>query len=53
MMLREMTPMYISDSNFQAPMVDGPLPHFLVLHRMMRKTLALRIGYFEAIVAYE
>jgi hypothetical protein len=45
MMLREMTPMYIPNSDFQASKVDGLLPHFLVLHRMMRKTLALRIGY--------
>jgi hypothetical protein len=40
MMPREMTPMYIPNSDFQAPKVDGLLPHFLVLHRMMRKTLA-------------
>jgi hypothetical protein len=53
MMPREMTPMYIPDSDFQAPKVDGLLPHFLVLHRMMRKTLAPRIGYLEAIPAYE
>jgi hypothetical protein len=26
---------------------------FLILHRMMRKTLALRISYSEAIPAYE
>jgi hypothetical protein len=53
MMPREMTPMYIPDSDFQAPKVDGLLPHFLVLHRMMRKTLAPRVGYFEAIPTYE
>jgi hypothetical protein len=53
MMPRETTPMYISDSDFQAPKVDGLLPHFFVLHRMMRKTLALRIGYSKAISAYE
>jgi hypothetical protein len=34
-------------------MVEGLLPHFLVLHRMMWRTLALRIGYSEAIPAYE
>jgi hypothetical protein len=45
MMPREMTPMYIQDGGFQPPKVEGLLPHFLVLHRMMRKTLALRIGY--------
>jgi hypothetical protein len=38
MMSKEMTPMYILDSDFQAPKVDELLPHFLVLHRMMRKT---------------
>jgi hypothetical protein len=53
MMPWEMTLMYIPNSNFQAHKVDGLLPHFLTLHRMMRKTLALRIGYFEAIPAYE
>jgi hypothetical protein len=49
----EMTPMYIQDGGFQPPMVEGMLPHFLVLHRMMWKTLAPRIGYSEAILAYE
>jgi hypothetical protein len=53
MMPREMKPMYNHNLNFQAPKVDGLLPHFLVLYRMMRKTLALRIGYSEAIPAYE
>jgi hypothetical protein len=53
MMPREMTPMYILDSDFQAPKVDGLLPHFLVLHRIMRKTLAPRIRYSEAIPTYE
>jgi hypothetical protein len=53
MALREMTPMYIPNSDFRAPKVDGLLPHFLVLHRMMRRTLAPRIGYSEAIPAYE
>jgi hypothetical protein len=48
-----MTPLYIPDSGSQPPKVEGLLPHFLVLHRMMRKTLALRIGYSEAIPAYE
>jgi hypothetical protein len=45
--------MYNPNSDFRAPKVDGFQPHFLVLHRMMRKTLALRIGYLEAISAYE
>jgi hypothetical protein len=45
-------PMYIPNSDFQAPKVDGILPHFLVLHWMMR-TLAPMIGYLEVISAYE
>jgi hypothetical protein len=53
MMPFEMTPMYVQDSGFQPPKVEGLLPHFLVLHRMRRKTLAPRIGYSEAIPAYE
>jgi hypothetical protein len=53
MMPREMTPLYILDSGFQPPKVEGLLSHFLVLHRMMRKTLAPRIGYSEAIPVYE
>jgi hypothetical protein len=31
MVPREMTTMYIPNSDFWAPMVDGLLPHFLVL----------------------
>jgi hypothetical protein len=53
MMTREMTPMYKQNSDFSAPKIDGLLPHFLVLHQMMRNTLAPRIGYSEAILAYE
>jgi hypothetical protein len=53
MMPSEMTPMYIQDSGFQPPKVEGLLPHFLVLHRMMRRTLAPRIGYSEANLAYK
>ncbi len=53
MMPREITLMCIPNSDFQAPKVEGLLPHFLTLHRMMRKTLALRIGYSEAIPTYE
>jgi hypothetical protein len=49
----EMTPMYIQDGGFQPPKVEGLLPHFLVLHRMMRRTLAPRIHYSKAIPAYE
>jgi hypothetical protein len=40
MMPREMTHIYVQDGDFQPPKVEGLLPHFLVLHRMMRKTLA-------------
>jgi hypothetical protein len=53
MVPREMTPMYIQDGGFQPPKIEGLLPHILVLHRMMRRTLAPRIGYSEAILAYE
>jgi hypothetical protein len=53
MMPREMTPMYVQDGGFQPPKVEGLLPHFLMLHRMMRRTLAPRIDYLEAIPAYE
>jgi hypothetical protein len=53
MMPREMTLMYIQDDGFQPPKVEGLLSHFLVLYRMMRKTLALRIGYSEDIPAYK
>jgi hypothetical protein len=53
MMPREMIPMYIQDGGFQPPKVVGLLPHFLVLHRMMRRTLVSRIGYSEVIPAYE
>jgi hypothetical protein len=52
MMPREMTPLYLSDSGSQPPKVEGLLPHFLVLHRMIRKTLPPRIGYSEAIPAF-
>jgi hypothetical protein len=53
MMPREMTPLYIPDSGSQPPKVEGLLPHFLMLQKMMRKTLALRIGYSEVIPTYE
>jgi hypothetical protein len=53
MMPREMTPMHVQDGGFQPPKVEGLLPHFLVLHRMMRRTLALMIGYSESISTYE
>jgi hypothetical protein len=50
---REMTPMYILNNRFRALRIDGILPHFVVLHRIMRRTLALRIGDLDAIPAYE
>jgi hypothetical protein len=53
MIPREMTPMYVQDGGFQPPKVEGLLSHFLVLHQMMRNTLAPRIGYSEVIPAYE
>jgi hypothetical protein len=53
MMPREMTPLNIPDCGFQPPKIDGLLPHLLVLHMMMRKTLASRIDYSEAIPTYE
>jgi hypothetical protein len=46
-------PRHVQVSGFQPPKVEGLLPHFLVLHWMMRKTLAPRICYSEAIPAYE
>jgi hypothetical protein len=53
MMPREMTLMYIQDGGFQPPKVEGMLPHFLVLHQMMRMTPSPRIDYSDAIPAYE
>jgi hypothetical protein len=48
-----MTPMYIQDGCFQPSKVERLLSHFLVLHWMMRKTLAPRIGYSDVIPTYE
>jgi hypothetical protein len=53
MIPREMTPMYVQDGGFQPPKVEWLLSHFLVLHWMMRRTLAPRIGHSEVIPAYE
>jgi hypothetical protein len=50
---QEMTPMYDPDNDFHAPKVEGILPHFVVLHRRRRRTLAPRIGDSDAILAYE
>jgi hypothetical protein len=52
-MPREMSPMYNQNNDFQAPKIDGLLPHYLVMHRIMRKAIVPRIGYSEAIPAYE
>jgi hypothetical protein len=41
------------DSGFRAPKIDGILPHFAVLHRMMSRTLALRIGDLDATPAFD
>jgi hypothetical protein len=53
MMPMEMTPMYVQNGGFQPPKVEGLLPYFLVLHQMMRRTLAPSIGYLEVIPTYE
>jgi hypothetical protein len=53
MMPRDMTSMYVQDGGFQPPKVEGLLPHFLVLHQMMRKTLTPRIVYPGDTPAYE
>jgi hypothetical protein len=53
MMPREMTHLYVQNGGFQPPKVEGLLSHFLVLHQMIRMTLASRIGYSEVIPSYE
>jgi hypothetical protein len=53
MTTREMTPIYDPDSEFCAPKIARILPHFVVLHRMMRRTLAPRIGDSDTIPTYE
>jgi hypothetical protein len=45
--------MYILNSGFHAPMIEGILPHLTVLHRMRRRTLAPRNGDSVTILAYE
>jgi hypothetical protein len=35
----EMSSLYNQNRDFQAPRINGLLPHYLVLHRMMRNTL--------------
>jgi hypothetical protein len=45
----DMTPMYIPNTGFHAPKVEGILPHLLVLHSMDRKILAPRIGNSDSI----
>jgi hypothetical protein len=53
MTTREMTPMYDQNSEFCAPKIEGILPHLAILHKMMMRTLASRIGDSDAIPAYE
>jgi hypothetical protein len=53
MTTREMTSRYDLDSEFHAPKVEGILPHFVILHRMRRRTLAPRLSNLYAIPAYE
>jgi hypothetical protein len=50
---REMTSMYMPNCDFRAPKIDGILPHYLVLHKMVMKTLTPRNGYSKAIPVYE
>jgi hypothetical protein len=38
---------------FVPPKIDAILLHFVILHIMMRRTLALRIGDSDTISAYE
>jgi hypothetical protein len=53
MTMRGMSLMYAPKRDFCAPKVDGILPHFAVLHRMRRRTLAPRIGDSDAIPTYD
>jgi hypothetical protein len=53
MSTREMAPLYVLDSEFRTPHIDGLHLHFAVLHRMMRQTLAPRIGDANAIPTFE
>jgi hypothetical protein len=43
---------YIVHGGFRAPKIDGILPHFVVLHRMMSRMLALRIDDSDTIPAF-
>jgi hypothetical protein len=45
--------MYDPDNGFYPLNIDDFLPHFAVLHRMVRKTLAPRIGDGNACLTYE
>jgi hypothetical protein len=53
MTTRSMAPLYVPDSGFHPPHIDGLLPHFAIVHRLLRQTLALRIGDSNTIPAYE
>jgi hypothetical protein len=53
MTTQEMPPLYVPDSSLHPSNTDGLLPHFAVLHRILRTTLAPRIGDANAIPAYD
>jgi hypothetical protein len=45
--------MYVPESGFLAPKIEGILPHLVVLHRMRRRMLVPRIGDSDIILAYK
>jgi hypothetical protein len=49
----EMTPLYVPDSGLRPSNTNGLFPHFVVLHRMLRRTLAPRICDANTILTYE
>jgi hypothetical protein len=49
----EMASMYVPNNEFHAAKIDGILPHFVVLYRMMRRTLTPRIGDSNTIPTFE
>jgi hypothetical protein len=53
MATREKVPFYVPDSSFHPPHIDGLLPHFAILPRLLRQALASRIGNANAIPANE
>jgi hypothetical protein len=50
---REMKSRYVEGSDLNLPCTDGILPHVAILHRMVRKTLAPRIGDANVVPVYE